>query len=62
MYPFRQSSENRSIMKVLNGIDGSTLFQLILTQENIYIANDVVDVLRAFAADESAQDYFETIK
>ena len=49
-------------MKVLNGIDGSTLFQLILTQENIYIANDVVDVLRAFAADESAQDYFETIK
>ena len=23
-------------MKVLNGIGGSTLFQLILTQENIY--------------------------
>ena len=26
-----------------------------------WIANDVVDVLRAFAADESAQGYFETI-
>ena len=26
-----------------------------------WIANDAVDVFRAFAADESAEDYFEKI-
>ena len=57
-------NEYNIIVKVLNGIDGSTLFQLILTQENTYTVDLLMMLLtsfRAFAADESAEDYFETI-
>ena len=50
-------------MKVLKGIDGSTLFHLIDPRKYLHswVANDAADVFRAFVADESAEDYFETI-